>query len=105
MNWAKESKSSPSCTNCDSFIFETQRHNGIRELCPANGEHKLIRARALIPLHEPNSVAINHQGLSYCIIQFIEKDYKLADTMIWGLLKHWPVRNCQEVIGFDQIIN
>ena len=81
------------CTNCksvcissgDPFIFETQHHNGIRELCPANGEHKLIRARALIPLHEPNSVAINHQGLSYCIIQFIEKDYKLADTMIWGL--------------------
>ncbi|AQK71991.1 hypothetical protein ZEAMMB73_Zm00001d016929 [Zea mays] len=47
----------------DPFIFETQRHNGIRELCPTNGEHKLIRARALIPLHEPNSVAINHQWL------------------------------------------
>jgi serine/threonine-protein phosphatase 2A regulatory subunit B' len=48
-------------------------------------EHKLIHARALTPLHKPKSVAVNHQELSYCIIQFIEKDYKLADTMIWGL--------------------
>jgi serine/threonine-protein phosphatase 2A regulatory subunit B' len=61
-------------------------------------EHKLIHARALTPLHKPKSVAVNHQEMSYCIIQFIEKDYKLADTMIWGLLKYWPVRNCQEVL-------
>jgi hypothetical protein len=54
MNWLQESVhllaltvslSVIMCTNCksicissgDPFIFEMQRHNGIRELCPANG--------------------------------------------------------------------
>ncbi|KAK8501422.1 hypothetical protein V6N12_041754 [Hibiscus sabdariffa] len=33
---------------------------------------KLGKAEALIPLH-------NHQQLSYCITQFVEKDFKLAN--------------------------
>ncbi|CAN6292053.1 unnamed protein product [Urochloa humidicola] len=94
------------------FIFETQRHNGIGELLeilgsiingfalPMKEEHKLFLARALIPLHKPKSVAIYHQQLSYCIVQFVEKDYKLADTVIRGLLKYWPVTNCQKEVLF-----
>ncbi|KAF6991637.1 hypothetical protein CFC21_008702 [Triticum aestivum] len=34
-----------------------------------------------------------HQQLSYCITQFVEKDCKLAYTVIKGLLKYWPIRN------------
>ncbi|XP_021304512.1 serine/threonine protein phosphatase 2A 57 kDa regulatory subunit B' beta isoform-like isoform X2 [Sorghum bicolor] len=94
------------------FIFETQRHNGIGELLeilgsiingfalPMKEEHKLFLARALIPLHKPKSVGIYHQQLSYCIVQFVEKDYKLADTVIRGLLKYWPVTNCQKEVLF-----
>ncbi|KAK3149718.1 hypothetical protein QOZ80_3AG0221520 [Eleusine coracana subsp. coracana] len=94
------------------FIFETQRHNGIGELLeilgsiingfalPMKEEHKLFLSRALIPLHKPKSVAIYHQQLSYCIVQFVEKDYKLADTVIRGLLKYWPVTNCQKEVLF-----
>ncbi|WVZ60110.1 hypothetical protein U9M48_010173 [Paspalum notatum var. saurae] len=94
------------------FIFETQRHNGIGELLeilgsiingfalPMKEEHKLFLSRALIPLHKPKSVAIYHQQLSYCIVQFVEKDYKLADTVIRGLLKFWPVTNCQKEVLF-----
>lgn len=94
------------------FIFETQRHNGIGELLeilgsiingfalPMKEEHKLFLARALIPLHKPKSVAIYHQQLSYCIVQFVEKDYKLADTVTRGLLKYWPVTNCQKEVLF-----
>lgn len=94
------------------FIFETERHPGISELLeilgsiingfavPMKEEHKLFLARALIPLHKPKSVNLYHQQLSYCVTQFVEKDYKLADTVIKGLLKYWPVTNCGKEILF-----
>ncbi|PKA46929.1 Serine/threonine protein phosphatase 2A 57 kDa regulatory subunit B' alpha isoform [Apostasia shenzhenica] len=94
------------------FIFETERHSGIGELLeilgsiingfalPMKEEHKLFLVRALIPLHKPKGVAAYHQQLSYCITQFVEKDYKLADTVIRGLLKYWPVTNCQKEVLF-----
>ncbi|KAF8396524.1 hypothetical protein HHK36_018148 [Tetracentron sinense] len=94
------------------FIFETERHSGIGELLeilgsiingfalPMKEEHKLFLVRALIPLHKPKSIALYHQQLSYCITQFVEKDYKLADTVIRGLLKYWPVTNCQKEVLF-----
>ncbi|XP_042490235.1 serine/threonine protein phosphatase 2A 57 kDa regulatory subunit B' beta isoform-like isoform X2 [Macadamia integrifolia] len=94
------------------FIFETERHSGIGELLeilgsiingfalPMKEEHKLFLVRALIPLHKPKPIALYHQQLSYCITQFVEKDYKLADTVIRGLLKYWPVTNCQKEVLF-----
>ncbi|PSS23642.1 Serine/threonine protein like [Actinidia chinensis var. chinensis] len=94
------------------FIYETARHSGIGELLeilgsiingfalPMKEEHKLFLVRAIIPLHKPKPIALYHQQLSYCIIQFVEKDYKLADTVIRGLLKYWPVTNCQKEVLF-----
>uniref|UniRef100_A0A2P2MH67 Serine/threonine protein phosphatase 2A regulatory subunit n=2 Tax=Rhizophora mucronata TaxID=61149 RepID=A0A2P2MH67_RHIMU len=94
------------------FIYETGRHSGIGELLeilgsiingfalPMKEEHKLFLVRALIPLHKPKPVSMYHQQLSYCIVQFVEKDYKLAETVIRGLLKYWPVTNCQKEVLF-----
>ncbi|CAL5365515.1 unnamed protein product [Camellia sinensis] len=94
------------------FIFETERHSGIGELLeilgsiingfalPMKEEHKLFLVRALIPLHKPKSISVYHQQLLYCITQFVEKDYKLADTVIRGLLKYWPVTNCGKEVLF-----
>lgn len=94
------------------FIYETERHSGIGELLeilgsiingfalPMKEEHKLFLVRALIPLHKPKPVQLYHQQLSYCITQFVEKDYKLADTVIRGMLKYWPVTNCQKEVLF-----
>ncbi|KAH9618627.1 hypothetical protein KSS87_005772 [Heliosperma pusillum] len=94
------------------FIYETERHSGIAELLeilgsiingfalPMKEEHKLFLVRALIPLHKPKQVGLYHQQLSYCITQFVEKDFKLADTVIRGLLKYWPVTNCQKEVLF-----
>ncbi|KAM7255158.1 hypothetical protein ACFE04_020399 [Oxalis oulophora] len=94
------------------FIYETERHNGIGELLeilgsiingfalPTKEEHKLFLVRALIPLHKPKPVSMYHQQLFYCITQFVEKDYKLADIVIRGLLKCWPVTNCQKEVLF-----
>ncbi|XP_072968286.1 serine/threonine protein phosphatase 2A 59 kDa regulatory subunit B' gamma isoform-like [Typha angustifolia] len=94
------------------FVFETEKHNGIAELLeilgsiingfalPLKEEHKLFLVRALIPLHKPKCVALYHQQLSYCITQFVEKDFKLADTVIRGLLKYWPITNSTKEVMF-----
>eukprot|EP00268_Persea_americana_P026191 TRINITY_DN2558_c0_g1_i2.p1 TRINITY_DN2558_c0_g1~~TRINITY_DN2558_c0_g1_i2.p1 ORF type:complete len:525 (-),score=109.92 TRINITY_DN2558_c0_g1_i2:545-2119(-) len=94
------------------FIFETEKHNGIAELLeilgsiingfalPLKEEHKLFLVRALIPLHKPKCIAMYHQQLSYCIFQFVEKDCKLADTVIRGLLKYWPITNTSKEVLF-----
>lgn len=94
------------------FIFETEKHNGIAELLeilgsiingfalPLKEEHKLFLVRALIPLHKPKCISMYHQQLSYCITQFVEKDCKLADTIIRGLLKYWPITNSSKEVMF-----
>ena len=94
------------------FIFETERHNGVAELLeilgsiingfalPLKDEHKMFLVRALLPLHKPKGVNVYHQQLSYCITQFVEKDPQLADVVIRGLLKRWPVTNSQKEVLF-----
>ncbi|TKY73228.1 Serine/threonine protein phosphatase 2A 57 kDa regulatory subunit B' iota isoform [Spatholobus suberectus] len=94
------------------FVFETECHNGIAELLeifgsvicgfalPLKEEHKTFLCRALIPLHKPKSVGIYHQQLTYCVVQFIDKDPTLASTVIMGLLKYWPVTNSQKELMF-----
>lgn len=94
------------------FIFEMEKHNGIAELLeilgsiingfalPLKEEHKLFLVRALIPLHKPKCVAMYHHQLMYCITQFVEKDFKLSDTVIRGILKYWPVTNSGKEVMF-----
>ncbi|CAH1451211.1 unnamed protein product [Lactuca virosa] len=67
---------------------------------PMKEENKLFLMRALIPLHKAKFINYYHQQFSYCIIQFFEKDYKLVDIVIRGLLKYWPVTNCGKGILF-----
>ena len=38
--------------------------------------------------------------LAYCVTQFVEKDSRLAEQVILGLLKYWPVTNCQKSVLF-----
>lgn len=95
-----------------NFVFETEKHNGIAELLeilgsvingfalPLKEEHKLFLIRALIPLHKPKCLPMYHQQLSYCITQFVEKDCKLADTVIKGLLKYWPITSSSKEVMF-----
>ncbi|XP_072959798.1 serine/threonine protein phosphatase 2A 57 kDa regulatory subunit B' kappa isoform-like [Typha angustifolia] len=94
------------------FLFETERHNGIAELLevfgsvisgfaqPLKEEHKIFLWKALIPLHKPKAVGAYLNQLTYCVIQFIEKEPKLASSVIRGLLKYWPVTNSQKEMMF-----
>ncbi|CAI7800291.1 unnamed protein product, partial [Closterium sp. NIES-54] len=94
-----------------SFLFlhtganfiESERHYGIAELLeiqhsfvlPLKEEYKQILDRVLVPVHKPKCVSMYHQQLSYCITQFVEKDPKLADSVLRELLKLWPSTNSQ----------
>lgn len=94
------------------FIFETEKYGGVNELLeifasiingfavPMKEEHKLFLIRALIPLHKPKTVATYHHQLAYCMTLFIEKDYRLSDVAIKGLLKYWPISNCGKEVLF-----
>lgn len=94
------------------FIFETEKHNGVAELLeilgsiingfalPLKEEHKLFLMRTLVPLHKPKCLSMYHQQLSYCITQFVEKDFKLADMVIRGLLKYWPITNSSKEVMY-----
>ena len=92
------------------FIYETEKHNGIAELLeilgsiingfalPLKDEHKTFLQRALLPLHKPKCVGMYHSQLLYCVTQFVEKDPHMADVVIRGLLKYWPVTNSQKEV-------
>ncbi|XP_051210222.1 serine/threonine protein phosphatase 2A 57 kDa regulatory subunit B' kappa isoform [Lolium perenne] len=94
------------------FVFETQRHNGVAELLevfgsvisgfalPLKEEHKIFLWKVLIPLHKPKSVGVYLQQLTYCVTQFLEKDPKLAGSIVLGILRYWPVTNSQKEVMF-----
>lgn len=95
--------------NC---VFETEKHNGIVRFLEILGsiingfalhlkeEHKLFLVRIMIPLHKPKCLVMHHQQLSYSVTQFVEKDSKLADTIIRGLLKYWLITNSSKEVMF-----
>jgi serine/threonine-protein phosphatase 2A regulatory subunit B' len=94
------------------FVYETERHNGIGELLeilgsiingfaiPLKKEHLQFLQRALIPLHMPKCVGLYHQQLSYCIVQYIEKDPNTAISILRGLFKYWPWSSAQKQVLF-----
>lgn len=94
------------------FIYETERHNGIAELLeilgsiingfalPLKEEHKVFLSRVLLPLHKARSLAMYHPQLAYCVVQFIEKDSRLTEEVMLGLLRFWPKTNSQKEVMF-----
>uniref|UniRef100_A0AC35UBV9 Serine/threonine protein phosphatase 2A regulatory subunit n=1 Tax=Rhabditophanes sp. KR3021 TaxID=114890 RepID=A0AC35UBV9_9BILA len=95
-----------------TFIYETEKHNGISELLeilgsivngfalPLKNEHKCFLYRALLPLHKVKSLPIYQVPLSYCVVQFVEKDQCLSEQIILNLLKYWPKNNSPKEIMF-----
>ena len=69
-----------------------------------------------IPLHKPKCVGLYHQQLSYCIIQYVEKDADTATPILNGFFKCWPwscsgkqvlflneLEEILELLGADQL--
>ena len=98
------------------IIYECERHNGIAELLeilgsiingfalPLKDEHKQFLEKSLIPLHKVKTLAAFHQQLSYCMSQYVEKDPRVAEPIILGLLRYWPVTSTsKEVLFLNEI--
>ncbi|KAJ0238047.1 Serine/threonine protein phosphatase 2A 57 kDa regulatory subunit B' kappa isoform [Hirschfeldia incana] len=95
-----------------SFVFESEKRNGIAELLevfgsivsgfalPLKEEHKIFLWRVLVPLHKAKSVGGYFHQLSYCVTQFIDKEPKLGSVVVKGLLKFWPVTSSQKEVMF-----
>ncbi|RWW39704.1 hypothetical protein BHE74_00054938 [Ensete ventricosum] len=92
------------------FVFDGERHYGIGELLeiwgsiingfavPLKEEHRLFLTRVLLPLHKPRGICAYHRQLSYCVSQFVHKEPGLGEEVVKGILKHWPVTNCQKEV-------
>jgi len=98
------------------FVYETGHFNGVGELLeilgsiingfalPLKAEHKQFLNRVLIPLHKVRCLSLYHAQLSYCVVQFLEKDATLTELVIKGLLRFWP-KTCthKEVMFLGEI--
>ena len=85
-----------------TFVYETERHNGIGELLeilgsiingfamPLKQEHVKFLEMALLPLHKPKCVSLYHQQLSYCVTQFVEKDPNTGMLVVRIIFRLWP---------------
>ncbi|XP_061337474.1 serine/threonine protein phosphatase 2A 57 kDa regulatory subunit B' beta isoform-like [Gastrolobium bilobum] len=93
-----------------NYVFETEKHPGIAELLeiwgtiingftvPLKEEHKLFLMRVLIPLHKTKGMQVYHRQLAYCVSQFVQKEPMLGGVVVRGILRYWPVTNCQKEI-------
>jgi serine/threonine-protein phosphatase 2A regulatory subunit B' len=67
---------------------------------PLKDEHKLFLEKTLLPLHKTRYLSLYFRQLSYCIVQFIEKDPSLSIPVIRGLLRIWPKTNTTKEVMF-----
>ncbi|XP_067894873.1 protein phosphatase 2, regulatory subunit B', epsilon [Heterodontus francisci] len=94
------------------FVYETEHFNGVAELLeilgsiingfalPLKAEHKQFLVKVLLPLHTVRSLSLFHAQLAYCIVQFLEKDPTLTESVVRGLLKFWPKTCSQKEVMF-----
>jgi|TARA_B110000305_G_C19371262_1_gene604595 serine/threonine-protein phosphatase 2A regulatory subunit B' len=91
-----------------TFIYEQEYHSGIGELLeilgsiingfaiPLKQEHTQFMQKALMPLHKPKCFAAYQQQLSFCLIQYVEKDPDTAIFILRNLIEIWPWVNSQK---------
>ncbi|CAO3596477.1 unnamed protein product [Absidia cylindrospora] len=98
------------------FVYEIDHFNGVAELLeilgsiingfalPLKEEHKTFLFRVLLPLHKPPALAMYHPQLTYCVVQFLEKDPALTVQTVQGILRYWPkVNSAKEVMFLNEL--
>jgi serine/threonine-protein phosphatase 2A regulatory subunit B' len=75
------------------FIYETEKFNGVAELLeilgsiingfalPLKPEHRQFLSKVLLPLHKTKALVQYQAQLAYCVVQFLEKDPELTETV------------------------
>lgn len=101
------------------FAYEDDSFNGVGELLeilgsiingfavPIKAEHKLFLSKVkscslpwfqcsnqvLIPLHKSRRYTSFQPHLSYCIVQFVEKESASTMLVVGSMLRVWPITN------------
>jgi len=69
---------------------------------PIRDEKLEFLEKILIPLHKNRSLKLYHNQLGYCILHYIDKEPKLAEPVIKGLLRYWPLQSSEKEQLFIQ---
>lgn len=69
---------------------------------PIQAEHIAFLRKIMIPLHKNRSLKHYHHHLSYCILQYVDKEPSLCTPVIQGLLKYWPTQSSEKELLFIQ---
>lgn len=67
---------------------------------PLKDEHKQFLLKVLLPLHKVKSLSVYHPQLTYCVVQFLEKDPNLTEPVVKSLLKFWPKTHSPKEVMF-----
>jgi serine/threonine-protein phosphatase 2A regulatory subunit B' len=99
-----------------NVIYNGEHHNGLPELLeilgsiingfalPLKEEHKTFLSKSLLPLQKVRYQNVYHAQLSYCMMQYIEKDQSLSVVILQGLLRYWPITDSsKQVLFLNQI--
>ena len=70
---------------------------------PLRPEHVVLFNKVLLPLHKPEILPLYHPSLSYCVIQFLDKDSLLAPSALNCLLKFWPLTSRKQVLFLNEL--
>ncbi|XP_033607301.1 serine/threonine-protein phosphatase 2A 56 kDa regulatory subunit epsilon isoform-like, partial [Cryptotermes secundus] len=97
------------------YVYEKEHFNGVGELLeiigsiingfalPLKSELKHFLLKVLLPLHKVKCLSLHHAQMVYCVVQFLEKDATLTETIVEGVLKFWPkTRTLQEVMFLEE---
>uniref|UniRef100_A0A1A9WPI9 Serine/threonine protein phosphatase 2A regulatory subunit n=1 Tax=Glossina brevipalpis TaxID=37001 RepID=A0A1A9WPI9_9MUSC len=104
-----------------TFIYETKHLSGAGELLevfaslvkgfgvPLKLEYKQFLLKVLLPMHKLKCLSLYHEKLSYCVLQFLQKDPMIAEPFIKGLLNIWPRNHSQKeamfLVEINEILN
>lgn len=67
---------------------------------PLKDEHVDFLTKVLIPLHKSKYYGNYFRQVLYCEVQYLNKKRELAEDVIKGLLKYWPVSNTIKEMQF-----
>jgi len=99
------------------FIYGGKtKHNGIGEFLelyttfikgfklPLAEEHEDFLETILLPLHSGPTFKNYARQLSYCMIEYLDKDPSQINAVILGLISYWPVQSAaKRMLIFDEL--
>jgi len=98
------------------FLYESDSYRGIPQIMqilgsivsgfsvPLKAEHKVLLIKILIPLHCSRKYAHFSSGLSFIMLQYMQKEPELTATIVDGIIRAWPMQSAaKEIELLDEV--